>query len=101
MGEYFLTTSISNLRFREAVLGNTVKQGTYIDKVAAELETYPEQLLVAAPAVFDRWDRTQTESEFRRALILPSLGASVIAAWQLLSGPASSRVRSTACSSPA
>jgi hypothetical protein len=83
--EYFLTTSISNLRFRDAVLNNTVKQGTYVDKLAEELETYPERLLVTAPAVFDRWDRTQTESEFRQALILPSLGASLVVAWNLLS----------------
>lgn len=86
LSQYFVTTAISNLRLRAAVLDHTVQQGTYVDKLAEELETYPEQLLVAAPAVFDRWDRTQSESEFRRALILPSLGASLVVAWQLLSG---------------
>jgi hypothetical protein len=83
---YFLATSISNLRFRDTVLDNTVKQGTYVDKLAEELESYPEQLLVAAPAVFDRWDRTRAEAEFRQALILPSLGASLVVVWPQLSG---------------
>jgi hypothetical protein len=43
------------------------------DRATIELDALPEQLLVAAPAVHERWDRLNAEAEFRLGLAPPLL----------------------------
>jgi hypothetical protein len=73
IAETLIGGAASNASLRANLIEAVINLPSISDRATIELDALPEQLLVAAPAVHERWDRLNAEAEFRLGLAPPLL----------------------------
>jgi hypothetical protein len=71
-----------NAVIRSVIIEAVVDAEAYDSRLQADLRTFPESLVQLSPSVYERWDRLQSEGEFRRSMSPPLVTLAI--SWSLV-----------------